>query len=204
MEFEEMDREEEGTDTDTDINYNIKVSNAFQSLRSDPEEPPEVTPEKIVQLRPDHPPTPSTPTTTEMDEMSEVFFKELSNYYLKRYYTPHHGHCDVPPITSVYNERDLFKAWQSAVNNIMLRNVDWRDWRSLSTIETYQFKVVNDELMNSIMELNGHKDVREDKINIYRNQFYVAGYKTLSTFIKQFFRKSQDASELALTPEDEA
>ena len=58
----------------------------------------------------------------------------------------------------------------------------------MSTIETYQFKVVNDELMNSIMELDGHKDVREDKINIYRKQFY--GYNTLSTSIKQSFRKS--------------
>ena len=65
MESEEIDREEEGTDTDTDINNNIIVNNAFESLRSDPEEPLEVTPDTIVQLRLDHPPTPSTPTTTQ-------------------------------------------------------------------------------------------------------------------------------------------
>ena len=50
MEFEETEREEEGTDTDTDINYNIILNNAFKSLRSDPEEPPEMTPETIVKL----------------------------------------------------------------------------------------------------------------------------------------------------------
>ena len=32
MEFEEMDREEEGTVTDKDINYNIIVHNVFESL----------------------------------------------------------------------------------------------------------------------------------------------------------------------------
>ena len=146
MEFEEMDREEEGTDTDTDINYNIIVHNVFESLRSDPEEPPEVTPEITVQLRPDHPSSPSTPTTTEMDEMSEVFSKELSevslkemsmpNYYLCYWcYTYHYDACHLSRITSKYNEHDLFKAWQSAVNNILSRNVDWRDclWSNHAT-----------------------------------------------------------------------
>ena len=73
----------------------------------------------------------------------------------------------------------------------------------MSTVEPY-YKVVKDELMNSIMELDSHKYVREDKIYIYRNQFYVAGYNTLDTFIKQYFRRSQDASELVSTREDEA
>ena len=59
MEFEDNDREEESTETDTDINYNIAVKNAFESLKSDPAEPPEVTLESIVQVRPrpDNPPT---------------------------------------------------------------------------------------------------------------------------------------------------
>ena len=55
MEFEDNDREEESTEADTDINYNIAVKNAFESLRSDPQEPPEVTPETIFPLRPDYP-----------------------------------------------------------------------------------------------------------------------------------------------------
>ena len=188
MEFEETDREEEGTDSDTDINYNIKVNNAFESLKSDPQEPPEVTPETIVKLRPDHPPTPSIPTTTDMDEMSEVFFKELSNS----------GQCHLHPITSEFNEHDLFKAWQSAVNNILSRNVDWRDWRGLSI---NQYQVVHGELRNSIMELYGQRYVRPSMQDL--DQFLIAGYNTLDTFIKQFFRKSQEASELAPTQEDE-
>ena len=123
-----------------------------------------------------------------MDEMSEVFFKELSNYVqlLSNY-----GQCHVRPITSEYNERDLFKAWQSTVNNILSINEDWRDWRDLSMD---QYKVVKDELRNFIMEY-----VRPS----VRNQFVEAGYNTFDTFIKQFFRKSQDASELAPTQEDE-
>merc|ERR1712096_554433 len=148
MEFEETDREEEGTDSDTDINYNIKVNNAFESLKSDPQEPPEVTPETIVKLRPDHPPTPSIPTTTELDEMSEVFFKELSNSGQQR-------PISTGPITSEFNEHDLFKAWQSAVNNILSRNVDWRDWRGLSILSIHQYRDVYCELME--MELDGHR-----------------------------------------------
>ena len=194
MEFEEMDREEEGTDTDTDINYNIKVSNAFQSLRSDPEETPEVTPETIVQLRPDHLPTPSAPTTSEMDEMVEVFHQELTKWQWQ--YIPH---ANMPHITSEYDEQDLFKAWQSAVNNILSRNVDWRDWRGLSMHQYYQ--VANGELKSSIMELYGQRYVRPSLQDL--DQFLIAGYNTLDTFIKQFFRKSQEASELAPTQEDE-
>ena len=199
-----MDREEEGTDTDTDINYNIIVHNVFESLRSDPEEPPEVTPEIIVQLRPDHPSSPSTPTTTEMDEMSKIFFKELSEVFNKTFsslsseqlYDYYLCYGDLSSITSKYHKHDLFKAWQSAVNNILSRNVDWRDWRGLSMVEPY-YKVVKDELMNSIMELG----VSE---YFYHYQFNKAGYNTLDTFIKQYFRKSQDASELVPTREDEA
>ena len=63
-------------------------------------------------------------------------------------------------------------------------------------VEPY-YKVVKDELMNSIMELG----VSE---NSYRCQFNKAGYNTLDTFIKQYFRRSQDASELVSTREDEA
>ena len=98
------------------------------------------------------------------------------------------------PITSEFNERDLFKAWQSAVNNILSRNVDWRDWRGLSI---HQYQAVHGELME--MELDSHRYVRPT----FRSQFIEAGYNTLDTLIKQFFRKSQDASELALTQEDE-
>ena len=43
-EFEENDREEESYEADTDMNYKITVKNAFKSLKSDPEEPPEMTP----------------------------------------------------------------------------------------------------------------------------------------------------------------
>ena len=185
MEFEETDREEEGTDSDADINYNIKVNNAFESLKSDPQEPPEATPETIVKLRPDHPPTPSIPTTTDMGEMSKVFFKEVSNH------VQHMAMSIDGPITSEYNERDLFKAWQSTVNNILSINEDWRDWRDLSMD---QYKVVKDELRNFIMEY-----VRPS----VRNEFIEGGYYHLDTFIMRFFRKSQDASELAPTQEDE-
>ena len=54
MEFEDNDREEESTEADTDNNYNITVKNAFKSLRSDPQEPPEVTPETLFPLRSDY------------------------------------------------------------------------------------------------------------------------------------------------------
>ena len=101
-----------------------------------------------------------------------------------------------PDITSEHNECDLQKAWQSAVNHFLSRNVDWWDWRHLSMFEPY-YKVVEDELMNSFMEL-GVSEL------FYRYQFNKAGYNTLDTFIKQYFRRSQDASELVPTREDEA
>ena len=90
MEFQDNDREEEGTEAETDINYNITVKNAFESLRSDPEEPPEVTPETIVKLRPDYTLTPSTPTTTEMDEMDKFFLHDLSMWQKKCYLPSYH------------------------------------------------------------------------------------------------------------------
>ena len=155
-----------------------------------------MTPETIVKLRPDNPPTPSiptttVPTTTDLDEMSEVFFKELSNT------DDYHAR----PITSEFNEHDLFKAWQSAINNILSRNIDWRDWRAWRDWQTgrslHQCFAVYRELYE--MELDGHRYVRPTA----RSQFIEAGTKTLDTFIKQFFRKSQEASELAPTQEDE-
>ena len=45
---------------------------------------------------------------------------------------------------------------------------------------------------------------RDDEPYRYHVPFYKAGTHTLKAFIKQYFRKSQDASELAFTPEDEA
>ena len=83
---------------------------------------------------------------------------------------------------SEYIERDLLKAWQSAVTNFLSRNVDWRDWRGLSRDKPY-YDVFQDEL---------------------RNSSTIKGTKALDTFIKQYFRESHDASELAPTQEDEA
>ena len=131
-----------------------------------------MTPETIVQLRPDHSPTPST---TEMEEMSEVFLKQFSNRQRS-------GNSDMAPmalIASKYIERDILKAWQSAVTNFLSRNVDWR---GLSRDKPY-YDVFQDEL---------------------RNSSTIKGTKALDTFIKQYFRESHDVSELAPTQEDEA
>ena len=99
-----------------------------------------------------------------------------------------------------YYKCDLIKAWQSAINNILSRNVDWRDWRAWRDWKggsLHQYCAVFSELLE--MELDGHRYVRPTA----RSQFIEAGQKTLDTFIKQFFRKSQEASELAPTQEDE-
>ena len=49
------------------INYNITITNTFETLRSEPEEPLEVTPEPAVSLQPDNSPTPNSLNTSIMN-----------------------------------------------------------------------------------------------------------------------------------------
>ena len=168
-----------------------------------------MTPETIVQLRPDHPPTPNTLNTANMNELTEEFFKELSNLLCSELYSTFKPH-----ITTQHNKCDLIKVWQSAVTKYLMRDADEMKVCSNNYYgqESGDCSSFSSGLRNSLRELIDQKGPEFSylyKDGVTNLAFYMAGQNTFRTFYMQYFRMSRssgppDVSELAPTQEDEA